>query len=62
MQNTATASFVLNRVDDSTTLVTWRFQSPTKFPMSLFAPIFRNILGKQLGQGLQNLKALLEKK
>jgi uncharacterized membrane protein len=62
MQNTATASFVLNKIDDNTTSVTWTFQSPTKFPMSLFAPIFKNILGKQLNQGLQNLKALLEKK
>jgi hypothetical protein len=42
--------------------ITWTFECPTKFPMSLFAAIFRNMLGKQLNQGLQNLKALLEKK
>ena len=62
MQNTATASFVLNEINDNTTSVTWTFRSPTKFPMSLFAPIFKNILGKQLNQGLQNLKTLLEKR
>ena len=61
MQNTAASSFVLNKIDENSTSVTWTFQSPTKFPMSLFAPIFKNMLGKQLNQSLQNLKALLEK-
>ena len=62
MQNTATASFVLDKIDGNTTSVTWTFRSPTKFPMSLFSPIFKKILGKQLDQGLQNLKSLLDKK
>lgn len=62
MQNSATASFVLNKINETTTSVTWTFQSPTKFLMSLFAPIFKNILGKQLNQSLQKLKSLLEKK
>ena len=62
MQNTATASFVLDKIDENTTSVTWTFRSPTKFPMSLFSPIFKKILGKQLDQGLQNLKSLLDKK
>src|SRR3954465_7236747 len=48
MQNTATASFVLNKIDQNTTSVMWTFQSPTKFPMSLFTPIFKKMLGKQL--------------
>ena len=61
MQNTATSSFILNKTDDNNTSVTWTFQCPTKFPMSLFSPIFKNMLGKQLNQSLQNLKALLEK-
>jgi hypothetical protein len=61
MKNIASSSFILNKVDDNNTSVTWTFQSPTKFPMSLFAPIFKNMLGKQLNQSLQNLKALLEK-
>ena len=61
MQNTAASSFVLDKIDENNTSVTWTFQSPTKFPMSLFAPIFKNMLGKQLNQSLQNLKALLEK-
>lgn len=62
MQNVATTSFVLNKVDESSTSVTWIFQCPTKFPMSLFSPMLKKMLGKQLDQGLQNLKALLEKK
>ena len=62
MQNTATESFVLNKINENTTSVTWTFESPKKFPMSLFAPIFKNILGKQLNQSLQNLKSLLETK
>ena len=61
MQNTATASFVLNKINEHSTSVTWTFQCPTKFPMSLFAPIFKNMLGKQLQQSLKNLKSLLEK-
>ena len=61
MKNTAASSFVLNKENDSTTSVSWSFVSPTKFPMSLFAPIFKNMLGKQMNQSLQNLKSLLEK-
>ncbi len=61
MQNIAASSFVLNKIDEKNTSVTWTFQSPTKFPMSLFAPIFKNMLGKQINESLQNLKALLEK-
>lgn len=62
MQNTAASSFVLKKIDEENTSITWTFQSPTKFPMSLFAPIFKNMLGKQLNQSLRNLKTLLEKK
>lgn len=61
MQNIAASSFILNKTGDNNTSVTWTFQCPTKFPMSLFSPIFKNMLGKQLNQSLQNLKTLLEK-
>lgn len=62
MKNTAMATFLVsNVVGEASTLVTWTFTSPTKFPMSLFSPIFKNILGKQLQQSLQNLKLILEK-
>lgn len=61
MRNTAEAAFELNKVDEGSTAVTWRFISPTKFPFSLFAPILKSMLGKQLNAGLQNLKAVLEK-
>lgn len=62
MQNTGRSSFVLDKTNENATSVTWTFQSPTKFPMSLFAPIFKNILRKQINNSLQNLKELLEKK
>ena len=62
MKNVATSSFVLNKNDENNTSVTWTFESPSKFPMSLFAPIFKKMLGKQISESLQNLKNLLEKK
>ena len=61
MKNTGRSSFVLSKIDDNNTSVSWSFISPTKFPFSLFAPIFKNMLGKQINTSLQNLKALLEK-
>ncbi|MGH2565196.1 MAG: hypothetical protein ACRDE5_11825, partial [Ginsengibacter sp.] len=60
MQNTAASSFILSKIDGENTSVIWTFRGPTKFPMSLFASIFKKMLGKQLEQSLQNLKALLE--
>lgn len=60
MQNTAQSSIVTNKTQHDATSVTWNFASPTKFPMSLLAPIFKKMLGKQIEQGLQNLKKLLE--
>ena len=62
MQNTGTTSFVISDGGNGSTRVTWIFDSPSKFPMVLFAPVFRIMLGKDLGQGLKNLKVLLEKK
>ncbi|HEY6978415.1 MAG TPA: SRPBCC family protein [Chitinophagaceae bacterium] len=61
MQNTAISSFILSNTGENNTSVTWTFRCPTKFPMSLFTPVFKNMLGKQLNTGLQNLKELLEK-
>ncbi len=61
MKNIAQASLILKKNQDAGTLVTWSFRSPAKFPMSLLAPVFKNMLGKQLAAGLQNLKTLLEK-
>lgn len=60
MQNTATSGFILEKTGENNTSVTWKFQSKSKFPMSLFASFFKKILGKQLNQSLQNLKAVLE--
>lgn len=62
MQNIAQSSFITDKVQSNETSVTWTFASPTKFPMSLFTPIFKKMLSKQINQGLQNLKELLENK
>jgi hypothetical protein len=61
MQNTGTSSFIVSDLGNGKTKVDWVFDSPSKFPMSLFAPIFKKMLGKDLEKGLANLKALLEK-
>jgi hypothetical protein len=61
MKNTADVSFQLQKIGDDATSVTWTFDSPAKFPMSLFSPILKSMLNKQLQQSLDNLKALLEK-
>jgi hypothetical protein len=60
MKNTATAKFVLNPSGIGSTRVSWSFDSPSKFPMMLFAPIFKKMLGKDMEKSLNNLKGLLE--
>jgi hypothetical protein len=61
MQNTGKTSFLITDSGNGLTKVDWIFDSPSKFPMVLFAPIFKRMLGKDLEKGLANLKALLEK-
>ena len=61
MQNTGTSSYIISDLGNGRTKVEWVFDSPSKFPMSLFSPIFKKMLGKDLEKGLVNLKALLEK-
>jgi hypothetical protein len=61
MQNTGTTKFEISPDGDQNTVVTWIFESPSKFPMSLFAPLFKIMLGKDLSKGLMNLKTILEK-
>jgi hypothetical protein len=61
MKNTGKSSFIVNKINANETSVTWTFASPTKFPFSLLAPIFKKMLGKQIETSLQHLKALLEK-
>lgn len=61
MKNVAVAEFVLIEIDKNSTEVSWNFNGPTKFPMSLFSFIFKKILGKDMTKSLENLKAILEK-
>lgn len=61
MQNTGKTKFQIISLGDNSTLVSWIFDSPSKFPMSLFSPVFKILLGKDLEKGLNNLKGILEK-
>jgi len=60
MKNTGKVNFMLTDGINGGTNVTWVFESPSKFPFVLFAPIFKRMLGKDLEQGLANLKKILE--
>jgi hypothetical protein len=62
MQNTGKSKFQITSLGDELTTVAWIFDSPSRFPMSLFSPIFKIMLGKDIEKGLNNLKSLLEKK
>jgi hypothetical protein len=61
MKNTGTIKFNINSVADEKTSVEWIFDSPSRFPMVLFTPIFKRMLGKDLEKGLVNLRSILEK-
>jgi hypothetical protein len=61
MQNTGKSQFQIAGFGDGGALVTWIFDSPSKFPMSLFSPIFKRMLGKDIEKSLINLKSILEK-
>ncbi len=62
MQNTGISAFEITGTGEGTSLVRWIFESPSKFPMSLFSPIFKRLLGKDLEKGLLNLKVILEER
>ncbi|MBK8881775.1 MAG: SRPBCC family protein [Bacteroidales bacterium] len=62
MKNTGKTKFEITSIGKESTSVAWIFDSPSKFPMSLFSPIFKKMLGKDLKKGLINLKRILEKK
>lgn len=61
MKNTGVSKFLLQKVDEQSTQVTWDFRGPTKFPMSLFKGMFQKMLGKDIQKSLENLKEILEK-
>lgn len=60
MKSTATTIMRVSATGNQST-VTWVFEGPTQFPMSILTPIFKNMLGKDMLAGLNNLKNLLEK-
>jgi hypothetical protein len=62
MQNTGISKFEIISKAEEISSVVWIFDSPSKFPMSLFSPIFKRMLGKDIEKGLINLKGILEKK
>jgi hypothetical protein len=61
MKNTGKTEFQITSLGNEITSVVWIFDSPSKFPMSLFSPIFKKMLGKDIEKGLINLKSILEK-
>jgi hypothetical protein len=61
MENTGQTEFLVDPLKDNNTLVTWKFEAPSKFPYSLISPIFKRMMGKDLSKGLSNLKGILEK-
>lgn len=60
MNNVGKVFFQFSSPVNGVTSVKWIFDSPSKFPLSLFSPIFRRMLGKDLEKGLENLKGILE--
>ena len=62
MKNTGKSKFQITSLGKERSSVAWIFDSPSRFPMSLFAPIFKKMLGKDIEKGLINLKSILEKK
>lgn len=61
MKNVAQSTMTSQSVTPTQTKVSWKFEGPTKFPMSIMTPLFKNMLGKDMQKGLDNLKAVLEK-
>jgi hypothetical protein len=62
MKNVGKSYFLINGKGESSTSVVWTFDSPTRFPYSLLAPVFKKMMGRDLEKGLTNLKTILEKK
>jgi hypothetical protein len=62
MRNVGKSYFLINGKGEYSTSVVWIFDSPSKFPYSLLAPLFKKMMGKDLEKGLTNLKTILEKK
>jgi hypothetical protein len=60
MENTGKSKFQIKNFGDESTSVVWIFESRSKFPLSLFSPIFKVMLGKDIKKGLLNLKSILE--
>lgn len=61
MNNVGHSSFIIDKINESETKVTWDFNCTTKFPMSLFKGFFQKMLGKDISKSLENLKSNLEK-
>ena len=60
MKNTGSSRFSVESIGHDSTRVRWTFESPSRFPMVLFSPIFKNMLGRDLENSLRNLKGILE--
>lgn len=63
-QSTDHAYIITKSVNDSTTSVTWGFEGIMPYPMNLMLPFMKmeEMLGKDLQDGLDKLKIILEEK
>ena len=57
----ATTSMSIEQVSENQVKVAWVMNGRNKYPMNLMTPFIDNLLGKDLGLSLTNLKNILEK-
>lgn len=60
MKSVLTAYNTFEEVGEGQTLVTDGFSSTTPWPMNLICPIIKKMLGQQIQQNLENMKANIE--
>jgi hypothetical protein len=61
-ESTMTGFWITEPTGTSGTAVTWGVQGSSPYPLNIFNPLMDGMLGKDLQQNLNNLKALLEKR
>lgn len=61
MNDVATAKLVVTAAGAGQAQVQWGFYNTMKFPMNLMKPVMKSMLGNSLQQGVDNLKAVMEK-
>lgn len=60
MKSVATSTMKISEASPTQTKVSWSFDGKMKFPLNILSFVMKGVLGKQLQQGLNNLKNKLE--